>query len=93
MKFEWNIQKSAKNLRKHGVSFSEAATVFGDDLAAIIADPDHFTDEDRYIVIGLSNHRRLLLVAYTERDDTIRIISARELTLAEQKAYEEKKLD
>lgn len=93
MKFEWNIQKSAKNLRKHGVSFSEAATVFGDDLAAIIADPDHFTDEDRYIVIGLSNHRRLLLVAYTERDDTIRIISARELTLAEQKAYEETKLD
>lgn len=93
MKFEWNIQKAAKNLRKHGVSFSEAATVFGDDLAAIIADPDHSTDEDRYIVIGLSNHRRLLLVAYTERDDTIRIISARELTLAEQKAYEEKKLD
>jgi hypothetical protein len=93
MKFEWNIQKAAKNLRKHGVSFSEAATVFGDDLAAIIADPDHSTDEDRYIVIGLSNHRRLLMVAYTERDDTIRIISARELTLAEQKAYEEKKLD
>jgi len=62
-------------------------------LAAIIADPDHSTDEDRYIVIGLSNHRRLLLVAYTVRDDTIRIISARELTLAEQKAYEETKLD
>jgi len=93
MKFEWNINKAVKNLRKHGVSFSEAATVFGDDLAAIIADPDHSFDEDRYIVIGLSNHRRLLLVAYTERDDTIRIISARELTLAEQKAYEEKKLD
>jgi hypothetical protein len=71
------------------VSFAEAATIFEDDLSVTIYDPDHSEDEDRYITIGLSNRGRLLMVAHTERGDTIRIISARELTSAEREAYEE----
>lgn len=71
------------------MSFAEAATIFEDDLSVTIYDPDHSEDEDRYITIGLSNRGRLLMVAHTERGDTIRIISARELTSAEREAYEE----
>jgi uncharacterized DUF497 family protein len=89
MEFEWDPRKAAQNLRKHKVSFSEATTVFGDDLSTTVYDPDHSLDEDRYITIGWSNRRRLLIVAYTERGDRIRIISARELTHAERKAYED----
>lgn len=89
MEFEWDPRKAESNLRKHGVSFSEAATVFGDELSATVADPDHSESEGRYITIGQSNRRRLLMVAHTERNDRIRIISARELTPAEQKEYEE----
>lgn len=89
MQFEWDPAKAAKNLHKHKVSFTEAATVFSDDLGVTILDPDHSKDEDRYITIGLSHRGRLLMIAHTERGDYIRIISARELTSAEREAYEE----
>ena len=89
MDFEWDPRKAESNLRRHGVSFTEAATVFGDDLAITVTDPDHSKDEDRYITIGWSNRRGLLMVSPTDRDDRIRIISARELTRNERKAYEE----
>lgn len=89
MEFEWNPKKAAKNLRKHKVSFGEAATIFNDPLSVTVPDPDHSRNEDRYITIGLSKMRRLLIVAHTERGARIRIISARELTRAERRAYEE----
>jgi len=89
MEFEWNPEKAARNLRKHGVAFTEAATVFGDPLSVTVPDPDHSEDEDRYITIGLSDRNRLLMVAHAERGKRIRIISARELTRPEREAYEE----
>lgn len=89
MEFEWNPKKEAKNIRKHKVTFSEAATVFGDTLSTTVPDPDHSEEEDRYIIIGLSQHLRLLMVSHTEQDERIRIISARPLTSAEREAYEE----
>jgi len=89
MDFEWDPRKAEINLRKHGVSFTEAGTVFGDDLAITVPDPDHSDDEDRFITLGWSNRRRLLMVSHTDRGDHIRIISARELTNAERKEYEE----
>jgi uncharacterized protein len=89
LEFEWDPIKAEASLRKHGVSFAEAATVFGDELSATIGDPDHSKNEDRFITIGLSNRQRLLMVSYTERNDRIRIISARELTQAERREYEE----
>lgn len=89
MDFEWDPRKAEINLRKHGVSFTEAGTVFGDELAVTIPDPDHSEDEERFITIGWSNHRKLLIVSHTDRNDRIRIISARELTRNERKAYEE----
>jgi len=89
MNFEWNPRKAESNLRKHRVSFVEAATVFGDDLAITVPDPDHSIDEERCITIGWSNRRRLLMVAHADHGNRIRIISARELTRREQKAYEE----
>ena len=87
--FEWDQKKAASNLRKHGVSFEEAATAFGDPLSLTIPDPDHSLDEDRYVLIGESQMERLLVVAHTERSDTIRIISARLATRGERKSYEE----
>ena len=89
MEFEWDPKKEAKNIRKHKVTFSEAATVFGDTLSTTVPDPDHSGDEDRYIVIGLSHRHRLLMVAHTERGERIRIINARTLTSTEREAYEE----
>jgi uncharacterized DUF497 family protein len=89
MDFEWDPHKAEVNLRKHRVSFTEAGTVFGDDLAITVPDPDHSKDEDRYITIGWSKRCRLLMVSHTERSNRIRIISARELTNAERKEYEE----
>ena len=88
MEFEWDPQKVAKNLRKHKVPFAEAATVFDDALSVTVADPDHSTEEDRLIIVGQSYRRRLLIVSFAERGDRIRIISARELTAAERRAYE-----
>ena len=89
MNFEWDPDKAEYNLRKHGVSFQEAATVFGDDASITIYDPDHSDDEDRFITIGWSYQRRLLMVSHTDRGENIRIISSRKLTKSERKAYEE----
>jgi uncharacterized DUF497 family protein len=89
MEFEWDPRKAEINLRKHDVSFAEAGTVFGDDLAITVPDPDHFLDEDRFITIGWTNRRRLLMVSHTDRRNRVRIISARELTKSERKEYEE----
>jgi hypothetical protein len=89
MDFEWDAEKAAANLKKHSVSFGEAATVFGDDLSLTFADPDHSDDEQRFITMGQSDFGRVLVVAHTDRGDRIRIISAREATRAERKTYEE----
>jgi uncharacterized protein len=89
VEFEWDPKKEAKNIGKHKVAFSEAATVFADTLSTTVPDPDHSEDEDRYIIIGLSQRHRLLMVAHTERGERIRIISARPLTPTEREAYEE----
>ena len=89
MRFEWDPQKEKKNSRKHGVSFLEAASIFGDDLTITAYDPDHSEKEDRYISVGPSISNRLLMVAYAERGDRIRIISPRQLTRTERKTYEE----
>ncbi len=89
MELEWDPKKAAKNLRKHRVSFAEAATVIGDPLSITVPDPDHSIDEDRDITVGRSIRGRLLIVSHTERRNRIRIISARELTPSEKEAYEE----
>lgn len=89
MRFEWDPAKAAENLAKHGVSFAEAATVFRDPLSVTGSDPDHSFDEERFITFGVSIRGRLLVVAYTERGDIIRIISARPVTAGERKIYEE----
>jgi hypothetical protein len=88
VEFEWDVRKAAVNLRKHGVSFEEAATVFGDFLSTTASDPDHSGGEERYVTVGLSNLGRLLMVAHAEHGDRIRIISARTLTRREKRAYE-----
>jgi uncharacterized DUF497 family protein len=87
--FEWDPEKATQNLRKHGVGFSEAATVFADPLSFTIDDPDHSTEEQRFITMGLSYQRRLLVVAHRDDDDRIRIISARVATPHERRTYEE----
>jgi hypothetical protein len=89
LSFEWDDQKSQSNASKHGVSFEEAMTVFSDPLASTIYDPDHSDDEDRYISLGMSSEGRLLVVSYTDREDRIRIISARAANRRERKQYEE----
>ncbi len=89
MQFEWDPAKAAENLAKHGVSFEEAATVFRDTLSVTGEDPDHSVDEERFVIFGVSTSGRLLVVAHTERGDTIRIISARPATPGERKIYEE----
>lgn len=87
--FEWDSGKAAANARKHGVSFEEAVTVFRDPLAKVHADPDHSEFERRDIIVGTSAWCRLLLVAFTDRQGTIRLISAREGTRRERRDYEE----
>ena len=89
MEFKWDEKKAAANLADHGVSFDEAKTVFDDPLYVDFYDPDHSHDEHRYLIVGESRQGRLLIVSYTERGDAVRLISAREVTLAERKAYEE----
>jgi len=90
MEFEWDADKAASNLDKHGVSFAEAMTVFGDPLELAIPDPDHSESEFRFLSIGLSVLGRLLVVAYTEREGRTRIINARKATSRERKQYESK---
>ena len=89
LKFEWDKDKAELNLKKHGISFHEAATIFGDPLAITFDDPDHSEGEYRFITFGFSRFNRLLVVSNTEREDRIRIISARPMTKQERKIYEE----
>jgi len=86
--FEWNDNKAKVNLRKHRISFDEAQTVFLDDFSIIIEDSEHSDDEERFIIIGMSYKKRLLVVVYTERGEIIRLISARKATSMEHKKYE-----
>lgn len=88
MHFEWDPGKEAANTGKHGVAFTEAVTVFGDPFEITIADPGHSDDEFRFLSLGVSAKNRLLVVAYTEREGRLRIISAREATKQERKQYE-----
>lgn len=88
LKFEWDAPKAIANQRKHGVSFEEAATVFGDPLALTFADPDHSVREARFLTIGQSHGDLLLVVAHIERVRVIRIISARKATRHERTIYE-----
>lgn len=88
MEFEWDANKAALSLSKHGVSFTEAMTVFGDPLETMIPDPGPSDTELRFVSVGLSEAGRLLVVAYTECDGRIRIISAREATPRERRQYE-----
>jgi uncharacterized DUF497 family protein len=89
LEFEWDPRKAAANLAKHEVSFEEAATVFGDPLGRIVADPRHSSDQERFVLLGLSQDQRLLAVMYVERGETIRIISARRATRRERRNNEE----
>ncbi len=90
LRFEWDGRKNAVNKRKHGVSFEEAQTVFHDDAALLISDPDHSEDEDRFVLLGLSATLRMLVVCHCYREDqaVIRIISARKATRSEREQYE-----
>jgi uncharacterized DUF497 family protein len=89
MEFEWDPKKAEANKRKHGISFHEAATVFGDPLAITFADPDHSLDEDRYITFGLSRFNQLLVVSHAQSGEKLRVISARLMTRQERRIYEE----
>jgi len=91
MKFEWDARKADSNLKKHGVSFQEAASVFGDALSITYYDPDHSVREHRFITVGVSRSGRVLMVAHTDRGDNVRIISARKTTRKEREYYEEGK--
>ena len=89
MQFEWDPDKADSNLEKHGVPFDEAATAFGDPLSLTIADPDHSYDEERFVLLGHSFIGRLVVVVHTDRDERIRIISARIATKNERRSYGE----
>lgn len=89
MHFEWDHKKAAANARKHGVTFEEAATVFGDPLALTFDDPDHSSGEHRMLTFGVAAYGSLIVVAHTERRGSVRIISARRATAAERKIYEQ----
>ena len=89
LRFEWNPAKAIANVRKHGVSFEDAQTVFSDERARLIDDPDHSHEEERFVLLGLSSSLRLLVVAHSYRSEggVIRIISARRATRAEERSY------
>jgi uncharacterized DUF497 family protein len=89
LEFEWDPQKAAANLAKHTVSFEDAATVFGDPLGRITADPRHSSGEERLVMLGLSQSKHLIAVMYVDRGEAIRIISARRATRRERRTYEE----
>lgn len=89
MEFEWDERKAEKNLKKHAVSFHEAGTVFGDPMAITYHDPEHSQNEHRFLTFGLSRFDRLLVVAHTDCDGNVRIVSARLMTKPERKIYEE----
>lgn len=89
MEFEWDVNKDKTNQKKHGVSFNEAATIFGDPLALTYDDPDHSEDEERLLTFGASMFNKLLIVSHTEQGEKMRIISAREMVKPEKKIYKE----
>ncbi len=89
MRFEWDSKKAKENLKKHGVSFEEAVTIFYDPLSATFDDPDHSVGEYRFLTVGLSSRDRLLVVAHSEKGESLRIISARPATAHERKRHEE----
>lgn len=89
LQFEWNARKARANKKKHGVSFEEATTVFGDPLARIFEDAEHSEIERREIIVGVSQRKNLLLVCFVESGDRIRLISARKATRMEREDYEE----
>ena len=88
MRFEWDSEKAVENLRKHRVSFDEAATAFFDPLSVTVPDPDHSVRERRFISMGTTSNGRLVVVAHTERGSTLRIISARLASASERNRYE-----
>ena len=87
--FEWGRRKAESDAAKHGVTCDEASTVFGDPLALLMLDPDHPVGEEQYLLLGMSNRRRLLVVAFAERPPRTRLIPARRATRTERKRYEE----
>jgi uncharacterized DUF497 family protein len=89
MRFEWDPRKAAANLKKHGVTFQEAGTVFGDPLAITFQDPDHSEGEERQMTFGVSLQKRLIVVSHAQRKDRTRIISARLMDRKERVIYEE----
>ncbi len=88
MDFEWNHQKAEFNSQKHSITFDEASTVFGDTLSVTFPDLEHSIQEERYLIIGLSRKNRILVISHVYRNESIRIISARQATKREQKFYE-----
>jgi hypothetical protein len=89
LKFEWDPQKAASNLARHGVPFEGAATVLGDPLGRITSNPRHSVDEERFVLLGFSQKQRLLAVMFAEGGETIRVISARQATPRERRDYEQ----
>jgi len=89
LSFEWDAQKAARNLAKHRVSFEEASTAFGDLSGRIMIDPGHSVEEERFVLLGISQRHRLLAVIFVERGEAIRLISARRATRREWRDYEE----
>ncbi len=87
--FEWDAEKAASNEEKHGLSFEEASTAFGDPLSITIDDPDHSEDEARHLLLGTTHTGRLVVVVHTDRDDAVRLISARLATPRERRSYEQ----
>jgi len=87
--FEWDPEKAQENELKHGVSFVEASEVFDDDHSSTVRDPDHSVDELRHLIFGASKGGKRLVVSYTEREDRVRLISARKMTPRERRAYEQ----
>lgn len=88
VQFEWDAVKAQGNVVRHGVSFEDALSVFGDPLATTIRDPDHSLDEERFLTTGVSKGQRLIIVSHTEREGRLRIISAPAVTAAERRQYE-----
>ena len=88
MKFEWDPNKAASNVRRHGIAFEDAASVFGDPLARTIPDPEHSTEETRFVTMGMTAGGRLVVVVHTDREGRTRLISARPATRREKKSYE-----
>jgi len=91
--FEWDEEKAEENIKKHGIGFWEAVTVFRDPLAITIHDPDHSRDEDRFLTVGMTSRNRIVVTAFTERGPCIRVISCREVSKSEKRKYEEGKFE